>query len=221
MLFDLRSRGRRRTVQVIYAGLALLMFGGLILFGVGAGNGFGGLLNAFTGSGSGSSKQVATQEQKAALKATRLNPESPAAWASLVSANWSAANQSSAQDTNGLTVYTAAGKKDLAATVAAWNRYLQTTRKPDAITATLAARAHSRLSQFGPAATAWEYAAAAQPTSVGAFFCLAANAYAANQTRKGDLAAAQAVKVAPKVSQLSLKQQLAAAKTTPAVAQEC
>ena len=48
MLFDLRSRGRRRAVRVIYVGLAVLMFGGLVLFGVGAGNGLGGLLNAFT-----------------------------------------------------------------------------------------------------------------------------------------------------------------------------
>ena len=47
MLFDLRSRGRRRTVQAVYLGLAVLMAGGLVLFGVGAGNGFGGLLGDF------------------------------------------------------------------------------------------------------------------------------------------------------------------------------
>ena len=35
MLFDLRGRGRRRTVQVIYLGLAILMGGGLVLFGIG------------------------------------------------------------------------------------------------------------------------------------------------------------------------------------------
>ncbi len=39
MLFDLRSRGRRRTVQFVYLGLAILLGGGLVLFGVGAGNG--------------------------------------------------------------------------------------------------------------------------------------------------------------------------------------
>jgi hypothetical protein len=52
MLFDLRSRGRRRTVQAVYLTLAILMGGGLVLFGVGAGNGIGGLLNAFTGNSS-------------------------------------------------------------------------------------------------------------------------------------------------------------------------
>ena len=73
MLFDLRSRGRRRTVQGVYLGLAVLMFLGLVLFGVGAGNGIGGLLNAFTGQGSSSAqKQVVSQQEKDALRATQL-----------------------------------------------------------------------------------------------------------------------------------------------------
>src|SRR5436305_14787563 len=100
MLFDLRSRGRRRTVQAVYLTLALLMGGGLVLFGVGAGNGFGGILNAFTGGGSsGAQKQVVSQQEKAALRATRLNPENAAAWASLVQARWTSAGQGSNYDT--------------------------------------------------------------------------------------------------------------------------
>ena len=35
MLFDLRGRGRRRTVKIVYLALALLMGGGLVLFGIG------------------------------------------------------------------------------------------------------------------------------------------------------------------------------------------
>ena len=46
MLFDLRGK-RKRLVQVIYASLALLMGGGLVLFGIG-GEVSGGLLDAFT-----------------------------------------------------------------------------------------------------------------------------------------------------------------------------
>ena len=57
MLFDLRSRGRRTTVRGVYLTLAILMGGGLILFGVGTGVGGGGLLNAFSGGGT-SQKQV-------------------------------------------------------------------------------------------------------------------------------------------------------------------
>src|SRR5579863_7636645 len=96
MLFDLRSRGRRRTVQGVYLGLALLMGLGLVLCGVGAGNGIGGLLNAFTGSGSSNNGSAAvSQQEKAALKAVKANPNSPAAWAQLVQARYTAAGEGS------------------------------------------------------------------------------------------------------------------------------
>src|SRR5919109_408117 len=95
MLFDLRSRGRRRTVQAVYLGLAILMGGGLVLFGVGAGNGLGGLLNAFTGKGSNSNQSaVVSQAEKNAIKATQTNPASAAAWANLIQARWSQARSS-------------------------------------------------------------------------------------------------------------------------------
>src|SRR5215475_2131393 len=96
MLFDLRSRGRRRTVQVVYLGLAVLLGGGLVLFGVGAGNGVGGLLNAFSGNGSGNNQsQVVSQQEKNALKQTRLHPSDPAGWQALVSARYASAGSGS------------------------------------------------------------------------------------------------------------------------------
>ncbi len=50
MLFDLRGRGRRRTVKIVYITLALLMGGGLVLFGIGGGGAMqGGLVDAITG----------------------------------------------------------------------------------------------------------------------------------------------------------------------------
>ena len=55
MLFDLRGSGRRTTVKVVYVLLAVLMGGGLVLFGIG-GSVSGGLVDAITGS-SGSSTQ--------------------------------------------------------------------------------------------------------------------------------------------------------------------
>ena len=48
MLFDLRGRGRHRTVQIVYTTLAVLMAAGLILFGVGSGLA-GGLIDAING----------------------------------------------------------------------------------------------------------------------------------------------------------------------------
>src|SRR5947208_14029067 len=92
MLFDLRSRGRRRTVQAVYLGLALLMGGGLVPVGVGTGTGGGGLLNAF-GGGSSNQKQVISADEKNARKAVRLTPSDPSAWAALVQARWTSAGQ--------------------------------------------------------------------------------------------------------------------------------
>ena len=76
MLFDLRGRGRRRTVQVIYLGLAIILGGGLVLFGVGTGSGNGGLLNAFGGSGGGGgSKRRSSSQQEAGARSGQGQPE--------------------------------------------------------------------------------------------------------------------------------------------------
>src|SRR5436305_2547824 len=112
MLFDLRSRGRRRTVQAVYLGLAIILGGGLVLFGVGAGNGLGGLLNAFTGKGSSSGQTAAvSQQEKAAIKATQLNPNNAQAWASLIQARWSNATSNSVNFNASTGQFTAQGKK--------------------------------------------------------------------------------------------------------------
>ena len=61
----------------------------------------------------------------------------------------------------------------------------------------------------------------ANPTQATAFECLAANAYAARQTRKGDLAAAKALSLVPKVQRTLLQSRLTQAKTNPHVASSC
>jgi hypothetical protein len=219
MLFDLRSRGRRRTVQGVYLGLAILMGGGLILFGVGAGNGFGGILNAFTGNGSSSGqKQVVSQAEKTAMRATRLNPNSSAAWGSLVEARWSNANQGNNYNTT-TGAFTTGGKQELTALTTAWQRYLKLSKKPDTNVAILAARAYGQLGNYADQATAWEQVTLASPSEVKGFECLAASAYAAKQTRKADLAAAQAESLTPKASRAQVKLELSQAKSSPQFAQ--
>jgi hypothetical protein len=220
MLFDLRSRGRRRTVQVIYSLLAMVMLGGLVLFGVGAGNGIGGLLNAFTNNGSNSNHQAIDQQTRSALRETQRNPNSAHAWAALVQARWSAAGTGSNFDSTTNT-YTAAGKHQLRLATHAWQRYQALTKSPSPGVATLAARASSTIGDWNGAATAWEFVANAEPTAPAPYMCLAATAYAANQTRKGDLAAAQALSLAPKLQRVQLRQELKAAKTSTTLAQSC
>src|SRR5215212_10469226 len=88
MLFDLRGRGGRRTVKIVYITLALLMGGGLVLFGIGGGGAMqGGLVDAITGSSGGDTgiERFETKE-RAALRAAQQRPQDPAAWAALARA---------------------------------------------------------------------------------------------------------------------------------------
>jgi hypothetical protein len=224
MLFDLRSRGRRHTVRVIYLFLALVMAGGLVLVGVGTGSNQGGLLNAFTNNGTGGGgSQFADQTLHKAIKAAQKNP-SAANWASLLQARWSDAN--SGGNFNSTTgVYSASGKKQLQQGTVAWQRYLKATKdKPSLDNAFLAAGLYQNLGQWSGAAAAWEYAAATQPagssTALKPYLCLALSSYAAKQTSKGDLAAAEAVKLTPKLQRLTLSSTFKQAKSSPTSAEQ-
>jgi hypothetical protein len=192
-----------------------------VLFGVGTGSGNGGLLNAFTGNGSGNAQnQALSSQEKAALKQTRQTPTNPAAWHALVAARWENASTGSNFDT-ATNSFTANGKRELTAATLAWQRYLQLTKTPDPNLAILAARAYGNLGNYASEANAWEIQAAATPNSVHGYECLAASAYAAQQTRKGDLALAKALSLTPKASQKTVKSEIQAAKTTPTIAQSC
>lgn len=220
MLFDLRSRGRRRTVQAVYLGLALLMAVGLIGVGVGAGNGVGGILNAFTGGGGGGAqKQAISQAEQQALKATRANPNDPSAWGQLLQARWSAAGQGANFNTS-TSSFTASGKKELQGAVAAWQRYLTLTKSPDPGLAILAAHAYSSLGNYSGAASAWEQETIAAPNEPKGYECLAITAYAAGQSRKGSLASAKALTLIPKNQTLSTQQALNQAKGSAQTAQQ-
>src|ERR671914_3087731 len=80
MLFDLRGR-RRRAVQATYLTLALLMGGGLVLFGIG-GDVSGGLVDALTESNGGTTTSDSTFRDRAerATRDAQASPQDPAAW---------------------------------------------------------------------------------------------------------------------------------------------
>ncbi len=221
MLFDLRSRGRRRTVQVIYVGLALIMVGGLLLVGVGTGSNQGGLLNAFTNNGSGGDGgQVVSAQLTAAEKAVKKAPDSAAAWSQMVQAQYIVANEGSNYNSDTGT-YTTQGKAELGRLTQSWERYASLTSSPNSDNAIYAANAYAQLGDWAGEAGAWELYTLAQPTSVHGFECLAAAAYAAKQSRKAGLAAAKALSLTPKLEQLQVKAVLEEAKTSSAVAQGC
>ncbi len=221
MLFDLRSRGRRTTVRGVYLTLAILMGGGLILFGVGTGVSGGGLLNAFNGGGGGSQKQTISAAEKSAEKAVKANPNSPAAWAQLVQARWTGAGQGGNYDAATQT-FTTSGKKELTLAGQAWQRYLQLTKgkDPNGI-AVLAGRVYASVGNYAGEASAWEVESASAPGAIKGYECLALSSYAAGQTRKGDLALGKALTLVPKPQRKALTTSLQAAKTNPKLAAQC
>ena len=87
MLFDLRGRGRRRTVQAVYLTLAVLLGGGLILFGIG-GDTQGGLVDAFTGDNQDNSGGIYADRVEAAEKRVQANRQDAAAWGALAKAQY-------------------------------------------------------------------------------------------------------------------------------------
>jgi hypothetical protein len=208
MLFDLRARGRRRTVQAVYLGLAVLIGGGLVLFGVGTGSGFGGLLNAFTSGNSNSGGQGVSQAEKAALHQTRLHPSSPQAWVQLFNARVAAGDQGC----SGMNC-TPAARKKLEQAGVAWQRYTRLVKQPDPIVARTAATSYEAIGNFKQATAAWMAVTQANPNNPSDFELLARDAYQAKETRIGDLAAQRALSLVPKSQRKQLQKQLQALKS--------
>jgi hypothetical protein len=208
MLFDLTSRGRRNAVKVIYLGLAVLMGGGLLLFGIGTGTNQSGFFDLLKGNGGGGHSQVSAAEKRAARE-VRLDPRDAAGWAALARARYQSAEYNDQKQ-----AFTAKGKQTLAAASRAWQRYLALNPShPDAATARMMATAYSETGLNDPAGAsdALEIVAAADPSAAN-YAALAQYSYQANQIRKGDLAAAKAVQLAPKAQRSLVKQSLATVK---------
>src|ERR687884_171845 len=87
MLFDLRGAGRRKTIQMVYILLAVLMGGGLVLFGIG-GSVSGGLIDAITNNSGSASSGLDTYRNRVnqAQRQANAHPEDAAAWAALARA---------------------------------------------------------------------------------------------------------------------------------------
>jgi hypothetical protein len=217
MLFDLRSGARRRTVKVVYLGLALLMFVGFVGFSIGSSGLSGGIVDAITGNGSSGGgdnaavDRLTTQVQAADAKA-KAAPTDPAAWSALALARVRLAQVGDNLDT-ATGNYTAAGRRQLAAAGTAWDEYVALKpATPDERLARQMANAFLSVGNADKAVGAQEMVTQVDPTQQ-TFSNLAIFAYQAGQTRKGDLAAGKAVDLAPKDEKKDLKTQLDQAKT--------
>ncbi len=125
MLFDLRARGRRRLVQAVYLSLAVLMGGGLVLFGIG-GDVQGGILDAFTENRGNAVEQIEDRVEDAEA-ATRSNPRDARAWAVLAEARYQLAGQSKGfnrETTDPSQQFTGEAGDQLLLAERAWDRHL-------------------------------------------------------------------------------------------------
>lgn len=217
MLFDLRGAGRQRTVKTVYITLAFLMGGGLVLFGIG-GSVSGGLVDAITGSSGGGdtgSKRFEQREDKLVAR-VRANPQDAPAYAELARVRTQLASTGDNYDPNA-NAYTEAGKAELGQAAQAWEKYLTLEpKKPDDRVASLMVQAYGALNKPAQAASAQEVITEERP-SAATFAQFAVYAYAAGQTRKGDLARTKALDLSPKDQREALKGQLDQAKSQSAL----
>jgi hypothetical protein len=217
MLFDLRARGRRKTVQIVYLGLALLFLLGFVGFGVGVGGGGGGIFNALTENGGSNSANFAAKVA-AAQKLTQQHPTDPAAWKALVEAQFHQASEPGNIVTVGETEkYTAQGKALLAKLARSWSTYLKLeTSHPDT---ELAARisgifGEQGLNQPASEVQALQVAVKGNPT-VRLYSALAVSAYKAGNLKVGDAAARKTVSLAPAAERAKVKKYLAELRKNP------
>ena len=217
MLFDLRGRGRRRFVQAIYLGLAILMGGGLVLFGVGGATS-GGLLDAFKNDSGGQSVSDTFKKRiTAAENGVKVRPADPKAWAELTRVRFQQASTGDGFDQN-TGAFTNSGKEDLQAASQAWDKYLTLTEKPDDTVASIMVQAYSQygLNEPDKAVSAMEVVVDSRTPTGPLYAQLATYAYQAGQTRKDELASKKALQLPPKDDREVIKAQLDSARQAAA-----
>ena len=213
MLFDLRGRGRRRTVQVIYIGLAALIGIGLVGFGIGGGFGSGGLLNA-ANNNEGSSGAGFGSEIKKYEKLVARQPNNVAAWEALIKAQLHQAGNEAYVTPRG--EVTSKGRTLYGEIAQSWRRYLALNPqhpKLELAKQMLTVFSEEGLNQPSAAVQAAQIAVAAEPSNPFYFRALAEYAYKAHNVGVGDLAAARAISLAPAEQRARLRTALTAIKT--------
>ncbi|HLL86417.1 MAG TPA: hypothetical protein VK387_03790 [Thermoleophilaceae bacterium] len=206
MLFDLKGR-RRRVIQVTYLALAVLMGGGLVLFGIG-GDVQGGLFDSFTGEGSNTSgNPIVERRLKQAEARVKANPNDQQALADMARSRFQLAGNDVNPDTG---LYGRDARPELERAAEAWQRYLATNPdKPDAGLARVMLQVYGEFGLNRPkeAARAAEVVAEDDPSS-STFLALARYAAMAGDKRTADLAGKRALALAPEAQKKVVKKQV-------------
>ena len=204
MLFDLRGR-RRRAVQATYLTLAVLMGGGLVLFGIG-GEVSGGLVDAFSGgNGSDSSADTAIEKRiERNEKRLRSQPENTTILAELVRDKYSLANTGAESGS-----YSKEARVELRRADGYWQRYVKAEpKKTDPSLATVAIQLYdaSALNKPKDAQQAASIVAEAD-NDAPSYLRLVQYAALAGDKRTANLAAEKAIDLAPKDQRAAVKAQ--------------
>jgi hypothetical protein len=206
MLFDLRGR-RRRAVQVTYLTLAVLMGGGLVLFGIG-GDVSGGLFDAISGKGSSDGDIAPAVEKRIDRNEKRLrtDPQNTALLKELVRDEFQLATAQTQQGAQG---FPKEARDELQKAGSYWQRYLDAEKgEPDANLARYALQIYDPTALNKPkdaqrAATI----VAEDQNDAASYLNVVQYAALAGDKRTADLAAKKAVDLAPKSQRKAVKQQ--------------
>ncbi len=217
MLFDIGGR-RRRVVQVVYATLALLLGGSLVLLGVGS-DAPGGLLDALgVRDSSDPGNSNVGDRLKSAEERLAANPRDENALKEVARLSYQAANEDADPNTG---AYGPEAKANLAKADRAWQRYLDLQpRTLDDSLARLMIQAYSpgALNKPPEAARAAELVAQVEQDPAS-YAQLTLYASLANQTRKADLAGRRAIELAPPGERKAVRMQIEQAKAAALQAQ--
>lgn len=222
MLFDLQGK-RKRFIQAIYLTLAILMGGGLILFGIG-GNTSGGLFDAFSDDAESSSDPVYDRQIEEAQTTLAENPQDEQALVDLARAEFLSAQSAVETDAQGAQTIPEETLVGYGQAIEVWERYLKTDpQRPDDTVAALLVRAYTSLagaatasedlkSNIAGAQQAAEVIVEASP-SVGSLSQLAAFSYYAGDTATAERAEKRALaEASDSTTRSQVKSQLQQAK---------
>jgi hypothetical protein len=202
-------------VQATYLMLAVLMGGGLVLFGIG-GDVSGGLIDAFKGGGGGGSSGDSALQDRVDRQEERLakSPQNEAVLQNLIRDYYSLAT---GQRESGTVGFPADAKDELRKAGEYWQRY---TRAVDGEPSADAARYALQVYDVGALNRPKEAQNAAaiiarDSNDVASYLRLVAYAARAGDTRTADLAATKAVDLAPKAQRKQVEKQAEALKKPP------
>ncbi|HEY5193487.1 MAG TPA: hypothetical protein VIJ39_06400 [Solirubrobacteraceae bacterium] len=218
MLFDTRARGRRRTVQVVYVGLAFLFLVGFVGFGVGVGGGGGSSpIEALFGNKEGSNGAGFAAQVSSAEKRVHKNPGEAAGWAALTVAlvHESGAGENFEESTG---KFTSKGKVLLAKAATAWSRYVALHPAKPNVTAgeeMLTVFGQEGLNQPSSAVEALQLIIPERPPTAALYGELALYAYQAKNASLGDLAAKKTISLTPAAKRKTVEGELERIKKNP------